>query len=265
MIARGATAVALLALTIAAWPATAETIFIAGDSTAAELPADRYPEMGWGVMLPCGLSPEIAVRNLAKGGRSTRTFQEEGRFDALLKEMKAGDTVLIQFGHNDASKNKPERYAPAETMYRDHLTRFVRQVRAGGGTPVLLTPVARREFDDRGRARASFPEYSSVVRDVAAATRTPLIDLEARSVAWVQSLGPENSKRYFLHLRPEDGFASAPTGKTDDTHFQELGARRVADIVAGKLRRLKLPVSAKVLARRPDLTRAAPLGKGVCR
>ncbi|WP_176597103.1 MULTISPECIES: rhamnogalacturonan acetylesterase [Sphingobium] len=260
-------AAALIAL-LAPLPAFAarpgDTILIASDSTAADYQPGSYPQTGWGMMLRCGLAPEVRVSNHAMGGRSTRSFLSEGRWMQLLSEVTPGDTVLIQFGHNDANRARPERWAPAPTDYRNNLLRFIWDVRAAGGTPVLLTPVTRRSFGPDGKARADFADYSAIVRDLAAATHTPLIDLEALSRAWVDRAGRQASSAYYLHYRPEDGAIGFPKGIDDDTHFSELGARHVADLVAGGLKSLNLPISAKVLSQRPALTRTTPLGKTSC-
>jgi lysophospholipase L1-like esterase len=239
------------------------TIFIAGDSTAADYGPERYPQMGWGMMLKCTVKPGVVVRNHAMGGRSTRTFLSEGRLDAILAAIRPGDTVLIQFGHNDANRAKPERFVEAKTGYRDNLLRFIASIRAKHGQPVLLTPVAQRIFRD-GQVIAGFAEYSAVVRAVAKETKTPLIDLEALSREWVAQAGEDGAKRFYLHYAPAEQPAF-PKGIDDDTHFSELGARGAANLVAGALRRLRLPVSRAVLADRPDLRRTTPLGRADCR
>lgn len=264
IVSRIVAALALLAPLPAMATRPGDTILIASDSTAASYAADRYPQTGWGMMLPCGLAPDVRVSNHAMGGRSTRTFLSEGRWERLLAEITPGDTVLIQFGHNDATRAKPERWAPAATEYRDNLLRFIWDVRTAGGTPVLLTPVARRSFGPDGRAKADFAAYSAVVRALAASTRTPLIDLESLSRAWVDRAGPAGSMAYYLHYRAEDGMSAFPKGIADDTHFSEVGARQVANLVAGGLRALNLPISGKVLAARPALTRSTPLGRTSC-
>lgn len=253
----------------AAIPASAQTapqstIFIASDSTAANYEPARYPQTGWGMMLKCGLSPRVAVSNHAMGGRSTRTFLSEGRFDAILAALKPGDTVLIQFGHNDANRAKPERFVEAGTGYRANLLHFITTIRAKGGQPVLLTPVAQRIFEN-GQVKAGFAEYSAVVRKVAAETNTPLIDLETLSRAWVAQAGEDGARRYYLHYSAADHVAAFPNGIDDDTHFSELGARGVANLIAGGLAQLHLPVSAEVLPNRPDLTRTTPLGRADCK
>jgi lysophospholipase L1-like esterase len=248
--------------TLVALALTGQTVFIASDSTAQTYRQDRYPQSGWGQLLQCGLDG-VTVDNRAIGGRSTRTFVSEGRWDRLIADVKPGDTVLIQFGHNDANRNRPARYAPAATDYRHTLTRFAADVKAKGGTPVILTPVARRSFHE-GQAQADFAEYSSVARVVARETGTPLIDLEALSRAWLSEAGPEQAKAYFLHYQPGQA-AAFPKGIDDDTHFSELGARHVANLIAGALARLELPVSGAVRGDRPALSRETPLGNWECR
>jgi lysophospholipase L1-like esterase len=241
-----------------------DTILIASDSTAAPYKADRYPQVGWGQMLTCGLAPDVRVSNHAMGGRSTRTFLSEGRWARLMADVMPGDTVLIQFGHNDQARGKPERWAPAATDYRDNLMRFIWDVRSAGAIPVLVTPVARRNFGADGKAVADYPDYSGVMRSLATDMRVPLIDLETLSRGWLDRAGPAASKAYYLHYRVEDGIAAFPKGISDDTHFSEVGGRQVADLVAGALKALNLPVSAKVLAQRPALTRTIPLGRTDC-
>jgi len=255
-----ATAVFLLA---ASNPAAAQTIYIAGDSTATDRGPSSYPELGWGMMLPCGLTTGATVRNFAKGGRSTKTFIEEGRLDRILERLVPGDAVLIQFGHNDANHKRPERYVAAEGAFTDNLRRFVTSIREKGGLPILLTPVTRRSFEN-GKAKADFPAYSAATRAVAADMKVPLIDLESLSRKWLDQVGVEESKHYYLHYTAADGIPRWPKGKSDNTHFSEIGARAIANIVAGALRDLGLPVSRLVLQHRPDLTRDKPVGSSQC-
>lgn len=239
-------------------------IFVASDSTAQYYAADRYPQTGWGQMLQCGLAPDVEVVNRAMGGRSTRTFLSEGRWDKILADAKAGDLVLIQFGHNDSSSTKPERYAPAATVYRDNLLRMIWEARGHGLVPVLVTPPVRRSFAD-GKVKRDFTDYSQVMRELVVTTGTPLIDLEARSAEFIGRLGEAGSKPYYLHYPAEAHLAAFPKGIDDDTHFSELGGRAMANLVAQELKSLKMPVAEKILAERPDLTRTTPLGSAACR
>ena len=237
-------------------PPAPTKILIASDSTAAHYGPSRYPEMGWGMVLACSLDSSVRVVNLARGGRSTKTFIGEGLWDALLAQASPGDTVLIQFGHNDASANKPERYTdPA--AYAANLRRFVADVRARGAQPVLLTPVAQRRFEN-GRMVETHGPYAPVVKQVARETRTPLIDLNAETQAYFTRVGEEPSKRYFLHYAPGE-VAHFPQGKADNVHFNERGARAAAAIVARRLKALRLPVSARV---RPVIVTTDPPVRG---
>ena len=130
-------------------------IFIASDSTAQDYRPDKYPLSGWGSMLRCAVGPEVTVVNRAIGGRSTKSFMGEGRLDTIAKDLQPGDTLLIQFGHNDANQAKPERYTPVPE-YEANLSRYITVARAAKAKPVLLTPVTRRAFKD-GHVEPSFP------------------------------------------------------------------------------------------------------------
>jgi lysophospholipase L1-like esterase len=254
----------LLLGALAAAPAGASTIHIAGDSTAASYAPDRYPQSGWGQFLGCALDGTLTVRNHAVGGRSTRTFIGEKRLERIAAELKPGDTLLIQFGHNDANTVKIERYADPLGAYRTNLSRMIAVAKSAGAQPVLITPVTRRNWRE-GEVKPDFAPWSNAVRSLAAELRVPLIDLERDSGAWVQQAGEEESKRYFLHYSATDKIPAFPEGISDDTHFSELGARGIAEIVARNLKTLGLPVSAHVQNDRPDLRRTTPLGKAACR
>ena len=229
-------------------------IVIVGDSTAAEYGPERYPQLGWGQVLHCRLDGELRVLNVARGGRSTKSFIAEGFFSDMLKQVTPGDTVLIQFGHNDSAEGRPERYTDPRGDFRENLRAYVAAVRAKSAVPVLITPVARRNWSG-GRLQVSEGPYGEAVRAVAAATRTPLIDLAASSRALIQRLGEEPSKRYFLHYTAADGIARYPQGVTDNTHFSEIGARAVAALVADGLKAADVPDSKHV---RPGPEASAP-------
>ena len=263
--ARGARLLAFAALVLLAGCATAADrrgtkVLIASDSTAAQYAPERWPQMGWGMLLECSLDASVSVDNRARGGRSTRTFIAEGLFDALAEQTSPGDTVLIQFGHNDASVAKPERYAsPAD--YGANLRYFIAVVRAKKAQPVLLTPVALRKFEN-GRVVESHGEYTQVARAIAAQTQTPLIDLDADSMAYFQSIGEEDSKKYYLHYTAADNIAAFPAGIADDTHFNELGARAVAALISRRLKELHIPLSKHVRPVKLDALQA--LGSPTC-
>ena len=155
----------------------AQRIIIASDSTAANYGADRYPQMGWGMVLKCSLDPNVEVVNLARGGRSTKTFIEEGLWDQLLAQLKPGDTVLIQFGHNDADTKKIVRFTDPNGAYDVNLRRFVTDVRAAKATPVLVTPIARWMWEN-GQPKDAHGPYAATIHRVAADLKVPLVDLD---------------------------------------------------------------------------------------
>jgi len=235
-----------LALIATAQAAQPVTIHLAGDSTMAIKRAEKRPETGWGEFLAEQFQPgAVNVDNRAMNGRSTRTFIEEGRWSALIEVTEPGDVVLIQFGHNDQSVEKPDRYTPPAD-YARNLERFVGDVRAKGATPVLLTPVARRRFDDEGRVIASHGEYPDLVRALAAREHVAFIDMERRSAAALQETGVEGSKALFLWLAPGEN-ANYPQGVQDNTHFSPKGAQRMAREFAGALRESGLALKSKLL------------------
>ena len=210
-------------------------VHLAGDSTMAEKRAEKRPETGWGEALQRHFrASKVRVVNHAMNGRSTRTFIGEGRWQALVDSLHRGDWVLIQFGHNDGSKEKVDRYTPPED-YRRNLARFVADVRARRATPVLMTPVRRRKFDASGALVDTHGEYPDLVRAVAREERVALLDLHARTGELLAAWGPDSSRRLFLQL-PAGVNANYPDGIEDNTHFSPLGAELVARLVVAELR-----------------------------
>lgn len=208
-------------------------IFLAGDSTISIKETKAYPETGWGMPFVHFWDSTVTVVNKAKNGRSTRTFITEGIWQSILSEMQEGDYVFIQFGHNDEVKEKVSSYTKPE-QYTANLTRFIREVRERKGNPVLLTAVSRRKFEG-GKQVETHHDYSILVRQVAKATTVPLIDLDVASQQLYQQVGEEPSKLLFLQLQPGE-HPNYPDGKVDNTHFSELGARLVAQLVLKEIR-----------------------------
>jgi lysophospholipase L1-like esterase len=218
------------------------TVHLAGDSTMAAKLESKRPETGWGeAFAPCFSPAAVRVRNVARNGRSTRTFITEGLWRSIADSLQPGDYVLIQFGHNDESRDKVDRYTPPAD-YRANLTRFVDETRARGATPVLLTPVMRRRFDSTGVVRDTHGEYPGIVRAVAAERKTLLIDMHRESAKVLERYGPDSSRVLFLQL--EAGVSpNYPAGVHDNTHFSPLGAREMAGLVIDAMRELKLPLA----------------------
>lgn len=214
-------------------------IYLAGDSTMANKAADKRPETGWGEALQQFFNADkVRVDNHAMNGRSTRTFISENRWQAIIDKLKQGDYVFIQFGHNDAVKEKTDRYTPPED-YRKNLIKFISEVRAKQAIPVLLTPVMRRRFDKDGNFQDSHGEYPDIVRAVAAEQRVALIDMHRKSEKVIKQYGVEGSKKLFLQLAPNEN-TNYPKGIEDNTHFSPLGARLMAEQAVEGIRELKL-------------------------
>jgi len=168
-------------------PLEAYKIILVGDSTTA-------PHSGWGgAFCAHHVKWRITCLNLARGARSTRSYRSEGAWDIALGEMKAPGYketfVLIQMGHNDQARHKPERWTEETTEYPANLRRFVKETRDAGAVPVLVTPLARREFR-HGTLDNTLASWSEQVRKVARELQVPLIDLNVRSAQAVQNLGP---------------------------------------------------------------------------
>lgn len=215
------------------------TIFLAGDSTCADKLPEKRPETGWGEMFGKHFKDgKVKIENRAMNGRSTKTFISEGRWQKIVDEIQKGDWVFVQFGHNDSSKEKGERYAPPE-MYRANLIKFVDEVKAKKGNVVLLTPVVRRRFDKDGKFYDSHGEYPDIVRSVATEKKVQLIDMQKKTEALVVKYGVEGSRSLFLQLKPGEN-PNYPNGIDDNTHFNPKGADEAAALVVAGVREEKL-------------------------
>ncbi|MFF0035716.1 rhamnogalacturonan acetylesterase [Streptomyces mirabilis] len=201
------------------------TLYIAGDSTAAQKYADAAPETGWGMALPFFLREQLEVANHAVNGRSSKSFVDEGRLEVVLEAIRPGDLLLVQFGHNDEKSADPTRYTEPWTTYQDYLRQYVDGARARGARPVLATPVERRKFDADGNAVPTHGDYPAAMRALAEEERVALLDIQALSIALWQRLGVEETKKYFNWTATEQ----------DNTHFNPPGAIAVARLVAAEL------------------------------
>lgn len=208
-----------------------QTLFIAGDSTAALKGADQKPMAGWGEFLQSYFDADIIIDNRAVNGRSTKSFLTEGRLADIEKDFQAGDYLFIQFGHNDEKIEDPNRYTDPDKEYRHNLIQYIEFARRHGGLPVLLTSVSRRRFSTDGEPDPlAVGAYPDAMKQVAEETGTPVLDIFAASQQLYRSLGIEGSRALFMHL-PISGHPNYPDGVADDTHFCTQGAQRIAALV----------------------------------
>lgn len=220
------------------------TVYLIGDSTMADKKLEVAPETGWGMVLQHYFDPaKVLISNHAVNGRSSGSFIREGRWENVLSTLRKGDYVFIQFGHNDSKSEDTSRYAPAFTTYTVNLTKFVNEARGKGAVPVLLTPVMRRRFDKTGKFFDTHGDYPDAVRRLAAKLDVPLIDMHQKSRTILEQAGEQQSKDFFLHLKPGQ-YAGYPKGVIDDTHFSGYGARMMAAAAAKGIQENNLPLAA---------------------
>ena len=215
-------------------------VYLIGDSTMSIKDTKAYPETGWGMPFVYFFDSSVEVDNRAKNGRSTKTFISEGLWQPVADNLKEGDYVFIQFGHNDEVKTK-KSYA-TEEEYTANLKRFVKETRNKKAIPILFTSVARRNFNEAGKIVGTHDVYANLVRQVAKDQKVPLIDMDTKSQALLQQFGPETSKLLFLQLVPGE-HPNYPGGKDDNTHFSELGARLMAQLVYAEIKNLNLDLA----------------------
>jgi lysophospholipase L1-like esterase len=208
------------------------TVFLIGDSTVTDQP--REPAASWGQMLPYFLKPDIAVANHAESGETLKSFISGLRLAKVLSQIREGDWLFIQFGHNDSKKQWPQTYVEAHTTYKAYLRAVIAEARLRGATPVLVTSMQRRNFDANGRIVNSHGDYPAAVREVAAEEKVACIDLEAMSRVLYEALGPERSPLAFAD------------GGRDKTHHNNYGAYELAQCVVQGIRDARLDLAAHI-------------------
>lgn len=210
----------------------APTVYIAGDSTVQSYNASYYPQAGWGQMIANYFTSDVKFVNKAIAGRSSKSFVVDGRLDEILNMIKQGDYLLIQFGHNDASINIPERYAAPYTTYKEYLAKYVDGARAKGASPILITPVARLNYVN-GSYKNDFPDYCTAMKQVASEKNCAIIDLMTLSLNYYSTLNYNTVYSYYM----------VSSNGTDYTHFNETGAREIARLVADAVKKLNISLS----------------------
>ena len=224
----------------------APTIYLAGDSTVTDQRDE--PWAGWGQMLPRFFGPGVAVANHAHSGRALKSFIWEKRLDAILKTLKEGDYLFVQFTHNDQKAGAA--HVEPFTTFKEQLQIYVDEAKKRGATPVLVTSMHRRRFSADGKIENTLGNYPEAMRQKAAEEKVALIDLNAMSRALYQAWGPETSKRAFVHF-PANTFPNQPKALKDDTHFTTYGAYELAKCVVEAIKTSDLPLKALLLETPP--------------
>ena len=235
-------------------------IYLIGDSTMADYSNNydpgkdyfktRYPVTGWGqVFQECFTgndlsefkniltSDSVIVDDRARGGRSTRTFFQDGRWRAVYENLKKDDIVIMQFGHNDAAVEKTERYVNIDG-YKEFLRLYVSQTKEKGAIPIILTPVCRNYPWEDGHLENVHGEYPQAAKEIAEEMDVYFIDANQLTMDAFSEKGQEYvTNNYFMNL-PAGKYEAYPDGQSDNTHFQPEGAKAVAKIIFSALKSL---------------------------
>jgi lysophospholipase L1-like esterase len=223
----------LFSLALLMTAARAETVFLVGDSTVADYKLPD-PRNGWGQVIGQFFTADVAVKNFAISGRSSKSFLEEGAWEPVLAQIQPGDYVFVQFGHND-EKMDAARHTDPYGNYQEFLTRYVVDTLKVGGIPVLVTPVARGGLK-KSSGPGSHGRYPEAMIELAKDKQVMWIDLTTLSENMIRKLS-------FREVTPL--YIASIDGK-DDTHFTPAGALVIAKIVAQAIKALDTPLAAKV-------------------
>lgn len=203
-----------------------------GDSTMADKDLSyENPERGWGQRLKSHVDTNVVIANYAQNGRSTRSFQTLGIWDRVKKDLKSGEYLFIQFGHNDSKESDTTRYAAPFGAYQENLRIFVDHALSVGAKPVIFTPVSRRWFDDQGKLKTEcHGDYPAAAKQIADEYGLPFIDANSVTQAWLSSLGDEATRRYYMWVEKGTN-PRHPDGKVDNTHTNVAGARQIVNLL----------------------------------
>ncbi|MDE7142932.1 MAG: rhamnogalacturonan acetylesterase, partial [Muribaculaceae bacterium] len=214
------------------------TVFLCGNSTVVDNQAEPYT--GWGQMLPQFFNDSVAVANYAESGLTASVFLSQGRLKKALAQMKPGDYVVVEFGHNDQKQKGPG--CGAYYNYAYSLKQFIDNARRKGATPILVTPTRRRDFDSQGKVRDTHGDYPAAMREIAAREGVVLVDFQELTKTLIESMSEEESKKLFVHC-PAGTYEGQDADIADNTHFSNFGAREIAKIFADAVLKSGLPLA----------------------
>lgn len=213
-------------------------ILCLGDSIMQYNDFSSYPQTGWVQELKRFFPEDWDFLNFARNGRSTKSFIDEGRFDLVMENAEKGDFAIIQFAHNDEKSADLTRFTSPQKggAFRKNLAYFVRSLREKGVLPVLMTPMARRMFEN-GHIKNSHGEYPSAIIETAAEENVPCIDMNALTMEFLEKTGDEASKRFYMNFAP-GLYPNYPDGKADNSHLRSDGANIFSKIAAEEIKKI---------------------------
>lgn len=201
-----------------------QTIYLAGDSTVRNYDESQFPQAGWGQFLEKYLVDAVEVKNMAVGGLSSKTFITEGYLEEIELEIKENHYLFIQFGHNDSTIERPERYTEPYGDYITYLKKYIDVAERKKAIPILVTPVCRLNYH-QGVFQADFLDYCQAMKELAKKNDVLLIDLMRLSMKHLTEIGYSKAKE--LYMISVNGF--------DCTHFTEKGASIMAQLVCREM------------------------------
>ena len=238
---------------IAVRPVKVPTIYIAADSTVVD--QDKEPWAAWGQMLPVFFGPGVSIANEAESGETIRSFVGEHRLAKVMSTMREGDYLMIQFAHND---QKPGAGFVSIPDYKDLLRQYIRQTRAHGASPILVTSMNRRDFDANGKIVPTLGDYPQAMREVATEQKVALIDLNAMSKTLFEAMGVDGTMHAFVHF-PANTFSDQPQELKDNTHFTSYGAYELTRAIVQAIREQELSFAKYLRPGIPAFDAAHPL------
>lgn len=214
-------------------------IFYAGDSTCARYNINKFPKTGIGQGLELYIKPEVIIYNYAIGGRSSKSFIDEGRLQVIAEHIGKGDFLFIQFGHNDQKDWDEKRYTVPFGSYNEYLKKYIQVARNAEAIPVLITPVECRCFADSWKLveETLLSKYAASMRALAEEEQVALIDLHNKSRIRMEEAGAVETTKWFMHCVKGE-CKMFPDGIVDNTHFKPEGARIFAGLLAEGLKEL---------------------------
>lgn len=239
-------------ITIEPADTTVTTVFLCGNSTVVD--QDNEPWASWGQMIPYFFDTNVCIANYAESGESANTFIAAGRLKKALSQMKKGDYLFMEFGHNDQKQKGPGKGAYYSFM--TSLKTFIDEARLRGAHPVLVTPTQRRSFGPDGHIRDTHEDYPEAMRWLAEKENVPLIDLNEMTRTLYEAMGVEPSKRAFVHY-PAGSYPGQTQDFADNTHFNPYGAYEIARCIVEGLK-TQIPDLARHLKPFPAFDPARP-------
>ena len=213
------------------------TVFLFGDSTVVD--QDNEPWASWGQMITRFFNMNVCFANYAESGESANTFIAAGRLKKALSQMKAGDYIFVEFGHNDQKQKGPDK--GPYTSYFNSLRTFVTEAKARGAHPVLVTPTQRRSFNEQGKIIDTHGEYPNAMKKLAREENVPLIDLNAMTRTLYETWGVELSTKAFVHY-PANTYPGQKQALADNTHFNPYGAYEISKCIIEGMKANKLDI-----------------------